>query len=171
MQSSKIWNSFILCMLILTTSCTPCPQLNGTVFDTPVEAHDIAGTNHDGMAFRLSDTRHKITIVFFGYTFCPDVCPITLADLNTVNKSLGDRATEVAVVSVTVDPDCDMLEKMGQYVNAFNSTFYGARMEGEAQYFVDHTAAIYLIDHDGDLHETFPYDASPEQIFQMLSIG
>lgn len=187
MQFRKIWLVLVLLTLLLTTSCMRRPQLNGTVFDTPVKAYDITGTNYDGMPFHLSDTQGKITIVFFGYTFCPDVCPFTLADLNTVNKSLGDRATEVAVVFVTVDPERDTLEKMGQYVSAFNPTFYGVRMEGDAMeaakatfgiyaaksdvqtgsddaYFVDHTAAIYLIDRDGNLCETLPYDAGPEQI-------
>ncbi|HRW03501.1 MAG TPA: SCO family protein [Caldilineaceae bacterium] len=187
MQSSKIWHSFILCMLMLTTSCTPRPQLNGTVFDTPVEAYNISGTNYDGAPFRLSDTQGKITMVFFGYTFCPDVCPFTLADLNTVSEELGDKASEMAVVFVTVDPERDTLEKMAQYVKAFNQTFYGVRVEGDAMeaakatfgiyaaksdvqtgnddaYFVDHTAAIYLIDRDGNLRETFLYDAGPEQI-------
>ena len=187
MQFHKLWSVLAVLTLTLTSACARGPQLNGTVFDTPVTAYDITGTNYDGTPFRLSDTRGKITMVFFGYTSCPDVCPLTLADLNAVYKQLGDKATEMAVVFITVDPARDTLERMTQYVGAFNPTFYGVRMEGDAleaakttfgifvtksdtktgnadSYFVDHTAAIYLIDRDGNLRESFPYDAGPAQI-------
>lgn len=187
MQFRNLWLVLAVLTLFLTSACARRPQLNGTVFDTPVEAYDITGTNYDGTPFRLSDTRGKITMVFFGYTFCPDVCPLTLADLKQVSEKLGDKAAEFAVVFITVDPERDTLEKMTQYVQAFNPTFYGVRMEGEAleaakttfgiyaaksdvatgnpdSYFVDHTAALYVIDRAGNLRETLPYDAGPEQI-------
>lgn len=187
MQFCKLWSVLLVLTLLLPTACTRRPQLNGTLFDTPVEAYDISGTNYDGTPFRLSDTRGKITVIFFGYTFCPDVCPFTLADLKQVREKLGDKASDFAVVFITVDPERDTLDKLKPYVQAFNPTFYGVRMEGEAleaakttfgiyaaksetstgtpdSYFVDHTAALYLVDRAGNLRETLPYDAGPEQI-------
>ena len=129
--------------------------------------------------FQLSDHRGEVVLLFFGYTFCPDVCPFTLTDFNTLTKQLGDQANDLAIVFVTVDPERDTLETMAAYVSAFNPAFYGVRVEGEMYeavkttygvyvekrevegagadtYFVDHTGIIYLIDKSGNLSEVFP---------------
>ncbi|MBX3011881.1 MAG: SCO family protein [Caldilineaceae bacterium] len=187
MQLRKLGLLFAVLTLIGTNACTRRPQLNGTVFEVPTAAYDLTGTNYDGTPFRLSDTRGKITVLFFGYTFCPDVCPFTLADLKQVSAKLGERSSAFAVVFITVDPERDTLDKIKQYVQTFNPAFYGVRVEGEAfeaakgafgvyaakrdaqtgsadSYLVDHTAALYVIDRAGDLREVLPYNAGPDQI-------
>ncbi|MEZ4683366.1 MAG: SCO family protein [Caldilineaceae bacterium] len=162
------------------TACGRPHQFSGTVFDSTAEAFDFTGTNYDGSTFRLSDHRGEVVMLFFGYTFCPDVCPFTLSDLNMLHEQLGDKAEKLTVVFITVDPDRDTLEKLSSYIPAFNPTFYGVRLEGEMYeavkttygvyvekrpvegsqvpggYFVDHTGLIYLVDKAGNLSEVFP---------------
>ena len=169
---------FLLVTLGLS-ACSEPHQFSGTVFDDTAEAFDFTGTNYDGSPFQLSDHRDKVVLLFFGYTFCPDVCPFTLTDLNTLYNQLGDQAENLAVVFVTVDPERDTIETLAAYVAAFNPAFYGVRLEGEmyeavkttygvyvakrevegadaGTYFVDHTGIIYLIDKAGNLSEVFP---------------
>lgn len=166
--------------LVLLSSCRRPHTFSGTTFDETGPAFDFAGVNYDGSPFRLSEQHGKVVLIFFGYTFCPDVCPFTLADMNTLATQLGEQATEVAVVFVTVDPERDTLEKLSTYIPSFNPDFYGVRLEGEMYeatktaygvyvekrpvegsevpdgYFVDHTGIIYVIDKQGNLAEVFP---------------
>jgi len=173
--------SILLIVLGLGLSaCSKPHEFNGTVFEETAQAFDFTGTNYDGSTFQLSDHRGKVTLIFFGYTFCPDVCPFTLTDFNTLHEQLGDDASEVTVVFITVDPERDTIDKLASYVPAFNPNFYGVRLEGEMyeavktaygvyvenrpiegapesdEYFVDHTGIIYLIDKSGNLSEVFP---------------
>jgi protein SCO1/2 len=171
---------FTVVLSLLLSACSKPHEFSGTVFDDTVAAFDFTGTNYDGSTFQLSEHRDKVVLLFFGYTFCPDVCPFTLADLNMLYDQLGEQAEDLTVVFVTVDPERDTLEKLATYVPAFNPAFYGVRLEGEMYeavkttygvyvenrpvegsqvpggYFVDHTGIIYLIDKAGNLSEVFP---------------
>jgi protein SCO1/2 len=73
----------------------------------------------DGKAVTASDYRGKVTIVYFGYTNCPDICPATLANLTDSLARLGHRAGGVRILFVTVDPDRDTLSKLHDYAAAF----------------------------------------------------
>lgn len=172
--------TFLFVLAIGVAGCSKPHEFSGTVFETTAEAFDFVGTNYDGSTFQLSDHRGEVVLLFFGYTFCPDVCPFTLADLNLLYAQLGDQAEDLTVVFVTVDPERDTLEKLSTYIPAFNPNFYGVRLEGEMYdavmttygvfvekrfvegsqipggYFVDHTGIIYLIDKVGNLSEVFP---------------
>jgi len=160
--------------------------LRGTVFDPPLPAPEIVLTQGNGSSFRLSETRGKIVLLYFGYTFCPDVCPTTLSDLRRVTADLGEDASHVQVLFVTVDPERDTFEKMGEYVSQFDPNFIGLsgsmdelekvwneygiyREETEfpnsaSGYLVNHTARVYLIDQDGNLHLSYSYGTPPEYI-------
>lgn len=173
---------FVLSVLLMIglVGCSTPHEFSGTVFESTAEAFDFTATNYDGTTFQLSDHRGEVVLLFFGYTFCPDVCPFTLADLNTLYTQLGDQSEDLTVVFVSVDPERDTVEKMATYIPAFNPEFYGLRLEGEMYdavmttygvyvekrfvegseipggYFVDHTGIIYLIDKAGNLSEVFP---------------
>lgn len=171
--------TLLLFLSLLLAACSEPHQFSGTVFDETAQAFDFTGTNYDGSPFQLSEHRGEVVLLFFGYTFCPDVCPFTMTDLNTLYDQLGEQAEDLTVVFVTVDPERDTLETMAAYVPAFNAEFYGVRVEGEMyeavktayglyvekreveganadNYFVDHTGIIYLIDKSGNLSEVFP---------------
>ncbi|MBX3011985.1 MAG: SCO family protein [Caldilineaceae bacterium] len=175
----------MLLLVLLLASCTRPHQFSGTVFDAPVQAFPFEGTGNNGQPFRLSDHLGKVVVLFFGYTFCPDICPLTLADLNRVAQELGEDAQDLVVVLVTIDPERDTVERLTDYVNAFNPTFYGVRLEGEMyeatkaaygvytekntsassdpeNYYVDHSGGVYIIDKTGKLSQAFRYDAGVE---------
>lgn len=129
---------------------------------------DFHLSDHNGKPRSLSDFRGKVTVLFFGYTHCPDVCPTKLADLAHTLRLLGKDANRVQVLFVTLDPERDTRELLVQYVTAFDPSFlalYGDvqatadvarnfRVEyskhlTKSGYTLDHTTFNYLIDTQG----------------------
>lgn len=151
---------------------------HGTVINPPLSVTDFTLETANGEIFRLSDARGKLVLLFFGYTSCPDVCPITLGTFKQVHEQLGSDAQKVKFVMVTADPERDTPEKVAAYVERFNPEFIGLsgslldlqRVWDElgvfvekqdtasaAGYLVSHTASVYVIDQNGDLLMTLPY--------------
>ena len=133
---------------------------------------DFALTDHTGKARTLGDFRGKVVVMFFGYTRCPDVCPITLAELKAVKEQLGEEGKRLQVVFVTVDPERDTQKLLAEYVPAFDPSFLGLYGDSAAiakvakdfrvfyqkapgktpdSYTVDHTAGSYIFDPQGRL--------------------
>ena len=81
----------------------------------------------DGKTVSAADYRGKVTLMYFGYTFCPDVCPMTLSNVARVLRKLGPPARNVRVLFVTVDPNRDTPDVLKQYVSAFGPEFDGLR--------------------------------------------
>ncbi|MEE8522878.1 MAG: SCO family protein, partial [Thermoanaerobaculia bacterium] len=113
----------LLAMASTVLSCTVKTAFHGTVLDPAHEAPEISGLNWDGKPFQLSDLRGKVAIVSFGYTFCPDVCPLTLWKMKDLYSRLGERTSDLAFIFVSVDPGRDTPEKLGDYVRAFDPRF------------------------------------------------
>lgn len=109
-------------------------------------------------------------VLFFGYTYCPDVCPTTLAEYRRAKEQLGPLADQVRFVFVTVDPERDTRERLATYVEIFDEDFVGltgdtevlARMyedfgvvvsrvdnQDSSDYWLNHTAMSYVVDKDG----------------------
>ena len=172
--------------LLLISSCAS-PKFNGEVVEPAAPAPQLSGTNWDGKPFDLKDVRGKVAVVFFGYTYCPDVCPFTLAKMKQLYARLGDRAGDVAVVFVSVDPRRDSVEKLAKYVPGFDRRFYGLYLdqvvetvdrfggtvqygqpkdgpETESFYYVDHTGTFFVVDRDGQLRLKFQPNATVDQM-------
>lgn len=81
----------------------------------------------DGKAINEADYRGKVTLLYFGYTFCPDICPLTLSNVARLMKNLGASADGVRVLFVTVDPNRDTLAVLKQYTAAFDPHIDGLR--------------------------------------------
>ncbi|HSG44685.1 MAG TPA: SCO family protein [Anaerolineales bacterium] len=168
-------------------------NFRGTTYVEPYPiASDFELVRDDGISFQLSDQRGDIVLLFFGYTSCPDVCPITLAELNrALEKLKDDDAARVQVVFVTVDPERDTSERVQEYVNHFNSNFVGLSgteielakvwngygvyrevVEGTsaAGYLVNHTARVTLIDGDGNLRVSFAFETPVDDIVHDLKL-
>jgi protein SCO1/2 len=161
-------------------------SLRGTTYAEPYPvAPEFELTRANGNTFQLSEQRGKIVMLFFGYTSCPDVCPTTMAELNQTLRELGSQADQVQVIFVTVDPQRDTPERVQEYVDHFNPSFIGLSgseaelskvwsdygvfrevVEGKsaAGYLVDHTARVTLIDQQGNLRVSFPFDTPVEDI-------
>ena len=158
-------------------------QYQGSLIDPPSRAPEFELPSTQGGSFSLEDQRGKAVVLFFGYTSCPDICPTTLSDFQTIQTRLGGQADQVEFVFITVDPDRDNLTKLGDYVEIFDPGFIGLS-GGEEQlqpvweaygiyaeqkdvgsaggYLVDHTARIYVINPRGELNLTFPQGMAPE---------
>lgn len=157
------------------------PELHGTVLQAPDQAADFVLTGTDGQPVHLRDLEGKWTALYFGYTFCPDVCPTTLADLDAMIEQLGNRADNMQVAFVSVDPARDTPQRIGEYLAYFNPEFIGLtgdeaavnaaatqfgvfyaqrEVEGASGYLVDHTSTVVLLDPDGRMRMVFPYGVS-----------
>jgi protein SCO1/2 len=164
----------------------------GTLYDPAVPAPEIVLSRDDGSSFRLSEQRGNVVLLFFGYTSCPDVCPVTLSELRNVNDELGRNAGQVQVVFITVDPERDTPAKIQEYVSIFNPSFiglsgsldelqpvwtdYGVYREVQeesnsaAGYLVNHSARVYVIDPDGNLRLSYSFGTPTDDIVHDLKI-
>lgn len=175
--------TLLLCLLGTLAVLAACnsPGWRGTPYDPPRPAVEIVGVNWDNTAFRLSDLRGKIALLFFGYTYCPDVCPTTMAEMRKLMERLGAQADKVTVVFVSVDPERDTPARLAEYVPFFDRRFYGVQVppdvleqikrdygvyaekrpyvgaDGVETYTIDHTARVFLVDQAGALRLSFPY--------------
>lgn len=156
------------------------PPLRGVAIESPRPAYDFQLQSGGDQTVRLSQFRGKVVALYFGYTFCPDVCPKTLADLSLAMEQLGSDADGVQVLFVSVDPDRDTPVRADQYAKGFNPGFVGmtgspddiARVAGaygvfyqkqdapssSAGYLVDHSATVLVIDRQGQLRTIWPFD-------------
>ena len=149
-------------------------------------APDFTLTDQNGQPFRLSDQKDKVVLLYFGYTYCPDVCPTSLSDFKRVDQILGADAGRVRVVFVTVDPERDSPQRLKQYMAIFGPDSALTGLSGTAEqlapvykaynvthekvpskadprdYFVNHTATTYVIDRTGQWRLTEDYGTSPE---------
>lgn len=133
----------------------------------------------------MDDFEGKVVVVYFGYTFCPDVCPATLSKLASSLEILGAKAADVQVIMITVDPARDTPEALEEYVTHFHPTFIGLtgdeatinqvatlygvvyqQAEGSegTGYTIDHTSTVLLVDRQGYLKLLLPFEGSAEQI-------
>ena len=150
---------------------------------------DLRLTDHNGKARSLADFSGKVTVLFFGYLHCPDVCPTTLADLTQVMGMLGKDAGRVQVLFVTVDPERDHPELLGQYVTAFDPSFLALHGDVQATqqvasafdvkyekqptmsgYSVDHSAGTFLIDPKGRVRLLAPYGQRSELLAEDIRL-
>jgi protein SCO1 len=134
------------------------------------KAFDLPDT--EGKRRSLADFKGKVTVVFFGFTQCPDVCPTTMLELAEVKKAMGADGAKVQGVFISVDPERDTPELLKAYVSNFNPEFvalrgtleetkatakafkvFFAKVPGktEGNYTVDHTAGSYVFDAKGQI--------------------
>lgn len=168
------------------------PMLHGGRLDPPKAAADFTLTDQNGNPFTLSSTRGKVVMLYFGYTSCPDVCPLTLSDMSNARSDLGANADQVQIVFVTVDPERDSQQVLQKYIPAFDPSNIGLRgtpeeikavadaygvkykktvlKDSALGYAVDHSAFIYVIDRNGQLRELLPFGTQREDIASDLKI-
>lgn len=149
---------------------------------------DFSLTDHHGDAFELSQLRGKLVLLFFGYTFCPDICPTELSNLAAVLDGLGDQTDRVQGLFVSLDPERDTPAVLREYTSYFNPSLIGLTGEGEevdriaqlyrvryqrherpdGRYSLDHTADLYVIDQQGQLAAVVPYGLPPEHVLRLV---
>lgn len=149
---------------------------------------DFSLIDHEGKPFHLRDLRGKVVLVFFGYTLCPDVCPLELQHMATALKRLGDDSKHARGLFVTLDPDHDRPEVLRQYMDYFDGGLIGLtgtlrqtdrvakqfrviyeKNPGSAnQYTMDHTANLFVLDRSGKLTTIVPFGFPASHIETML---
>jgi cytochrome oxidase Cu insertion factor (SCO1/SenC/PrrC family) len=143
----------------------------------------FALTDQNQMIRTEKDFLGKYTLVFFGYTYCPDVCPATLAIMSAALDKMGARAERIVPVFITVDPKRDTPDKIKSYLSSFGTRFVGLTgssqdianvakeyrvyykehpAENGGEYTVDHSGVIYLMDPNGQFIANYSLDTSPD---------
>jgi protein SCO1/2 len=168
----------------------PDDLLKAGVLSPVMSAPELALQGSDDQALNLRRFRGKVVLVAFGFSNCGEVCPITLATLAGARRKLGDAATNVQVVYVTVDPERDDAARMKKYLATFDPTFVGGvgsraeidlaqksygisstkNMNPDGSYTIGHSSSIYMIDPDGGLRAVMPYGHSADDFVHDLKI-
>jgi protein SCO1/2 len=165
----------------------PTPTPGGIAAGQYREAPDVTLINQDNQPMSLADLKGKTVMMIFGYTRCPDVCPMGMSDLRRVKRELGDTADQAAFVFVSVDPERDTPAVIKPYVKAFDESFIGLTGDVPALqkfvyafdglfekqkptgddpnvYVMAHTSFTYLIDADGKWRMKYPFGTPVETL-------
>ncbi len=161
-----------------------------------VEASEIVSRyllmDTKGRAVTNEDFPGRFQLISFGYTFCPDICPTTLAEMSLVMDKLGERSARLQPIFVTVDPERDTPEVLDRYTHFFHPAIIGLTGSPElvrrvadhfkvryekhrepgaepGKYSVDHSAGMYLLGPDGRFLVKFAYATPPQEIATRIS--
>ena len=148
-------------------------------------ARTLALTDQNGQPRTLDQFKGKVSVIFFGYTQCPDVCPATMAELAQIKKNLGKDGERIQGIFVTVDPQRDTQEILKSYMASFDPSFVALRGTEEqtkaaakefkvffgitpgktqSSYTVDHTAGSFVFDTRGKVRLFVRYGAGSEAL-------
>ena len=171
--------SFLLMILL----CLPTATLSATL------GGDFELIDQDGRPFHLQQLRGKVVLLFFGYTFCPDICPGELTNMAWVLGRLQNRSEQIQGLFVTLDPKRDRPEVLKNYTRFFNPNLLGLtgsedqihhvadqyqvqyriHRTGNDSYSVDHSANLYVIDGNGKLTTIVPYGLPADHILAVVN--
>ena len=147
-------------------------------------------TDHTGRRVTEKDFAGKHMLVYFGYTFCPDICPAELQVMSAALDALGDKARKVTPVFITVDPERDTVEQMNSYVGNFHNRLVGltgspedikkaakafrvyyakAKDESSTDYLMDHSSIVYLMSPKGEYLAHFAYGTGVDKMAEGIA--
>ncbi|WP_235734830.1 SCO family protein [Nocardioides alcanivorans] len=167
-------------------------ELSGTELTTPWVASDVALTDTSGAAYSLAaDATKPLTLVFFGYSMCPDICQMVMGNITSALTRIGDDVADVDVVFVTTDPARDTEKALRRYLDRFDPSFVGltgdlddlsdaassfhVAFEVEDKlpsggYDVTHGTQVFALSPDGNIDHYWPQDVTPQQLAQDISL-
>ncbi len=153
--------------------------------DQPVIGGAFELVDQNGKPFTEKDLKGKYSLIYFGYTYCPDVCPTELQTMTQALEMLGPLAKKIRPVMISVDPERDTPEVLKEYLTNFYPGFVGltgtpeqVRKAGQAyrvfyrktdeksasDYLMDHSSIVYLMDPEGRYLKHFAYGTTPEKM-------
>ena len=159
------------------------------LFDAPRQIPDIQLTSASGQEWGKTDLQGQWNLLFFGYTFCPDICPTTMAELRQLTQALpAENRERLQVTMVSVDPHRDTPEQMSNYLQFFDASFAGATGEptelarlaqalsiayiepdtSEENYLVDHSGQVVIVDPQGRYVGFIRPPLRPAELGQLL---
>jgi cytochrome oxidase Cu insertion factor (SCO1/SenC/PrrC family) len=145
--------------------------------------------DHTGKPRTAAEFRGKLLVIYFGYTYCPDICPGDLLAISQALDRLGAAAQEVQPIFITVDPERDTAQHLSDYLSAFHKSLIGLTGTSDAirkvataykayyakvesadhkDYVVDHTAFIYLVGKEGQYLGFLPPSTTPERLGEVI---
>jgi protein SCO1/2 len=166
---------------------TPTPEIGGFVLPEPKALPAFDLVDEQGQPFRAANFAGAWSFLYFGYTSCPDICPLTLIGLEAVKKLLAERmpGTRTEYYLVSVDPARDTPHKLLEYVTYFDPAFHGVtgatqdlkslaegtgsvffvpESQGDDSYLVSHSSNIVLLDPEGRFAAVFTPPHEPKQV-------
>jgi protein SCO1 len=181
-----LWMSVVVGLLVCVGCAPALPE--GVRAENWDAAIDFTLIDQQGQETHLHDLRGQFVLLAFGYTHCPDICPITLATFRRIKEQLGDQAAQVTFVWVSVDGTRDTPERLREYISMFDPAFVGMTGDEAASraaisafngdftlntygglrenYTVDHTASTFLVDPQGRWVRTYSYGTNASVIAQ-----
>jgi len=186
-QKNAIIGVAILSMAILSIGYyfvqTRTASFSGTSFEPALAAPDFDLVDQYQASFRLSEKQNKIVVLYFGYTHCPDECPLSMAKMKEVFDLLNEDGSDIEVVLITTDPVRDTPEVLGDYLSKFNPVFFGLTGDEDVlrQVYQDygvtvldngetHSSRFYVVDRNGRLRLTWAYELTASNIAADLRI-
>jgi protein SCO1 len=172
-------------------AATPAPQYKGIDITGADYARDFDLPDVDGKRRKLADFKGKLTVVFFGFTQCPDVCPTTMLELAEVKKAMGADGAKVQGIFISIDPERDTPPLLKAYIENFSPDFvalrgtldetkatakafkvFFAKVPGKAEgsYSIDHTAGSYIFDTKGQVRLFTRYGGGAEALKHDLQL-
>lgn len=194
MKDKRLWikvGAGLLALVVLAALAfeiwTQQNTLRGSEITPSPKAEEISLVRADGEPYVLSQQRGRVVLIYFGYTHCPDFCPGTLAKFQQMTRRMSaQELAQVDFVFITADPQRDTPEVTAQYAQYVNPSFIGlsgtleqlqpvwdayyvgrliVQMEDSALgYTVNHSTRVYVIDKQGNLRLTFPFEMKAEDM-------
>ncbi|MES2037721.1 MAG: SCO family protein [Pseudomonadota bacterium] len=168
-------------MSLLACSRTPV-TFTGIDITGANYANDFQLRGHDGKEYSLASFKGKCVLIFFGFTQCPDICPTALSRAVHIRKLLGDKAEQLQVIFITIDPERDTPELLTQYMKAFDPSFLGLygdmkqtqdvaaafrvfyqKVPSGSSYTMDHSSISYAFDTRGKIRLALKHEQTAEQ--------
>ncbi len=159
------------------------------LFDTPRSVPEVELVSADGEAWTREDLNDQWDLLFFGYTYCPDICPTTMAELQKIENNLpAEQADQLQITMISVDPNRDTPERMREYLEYFSEGFKGASGDpeqlaslasalsiayiepdtSEENYMVDHSGQVIMINPEGEYVGFLRAPLRPAELSQWL---
>lgn len=169
---------------VLVWRATRTPTMGDEFSGLGAGLDSVALVSNTGEQVRWSELKGKPRVVFFGFTHCPVICPVTVWELNDAMDKIGPPAAAISIEFVTIDPERDTPERLQAYFSGFGGRVHGysgtpeaiaqiaggfeivyrrTALEGE-DYSMDHTATVFLIDRAGRVVDVIAYGSPPEVI-------
>ena len=175
-------------ILIISLIAIGLFYIPGTTLAGSKPGGDFILTDQDNRNFQLKQLRGSVVLMFFGYTSCPDVCPMELGKISQVLTNFEKRTDQVKGIFISVDPDRDNFQKLKEYTSFFSPRLQGLTGNREQidqvvkqyranyrifeneknQIVVDHSSNLYVIDKEGELHTIIPFGMGASHVINVV---
>jgi protein SCO1/2 len=197
---TRVLSRFATCLLLALSFCAAgpiaaeeLPSAEQLMDDLMWSRGPIGGpftlTDHTGRLRSDKEFRGKLLLIYFGYTFCPDICPTDLMTISQAVDALGKAGEAVQPIFITIDPERDTIERLGEYVSSFHprligltgapedirkvalayKAYYAKKENGRGEdYAIDHTGVTYLVGSKGQYLGFVPPQTTPERLVAVI---